>query len=201
MISLRSLFIHVFSIQLLLLVSHIGYSQQTTSAPPAFRLSIENVALTTDKTIEFDLYLLETDQDISFELALIQAGIMVNPEIYNGGKVKASILSGSSQLIEAQHPLNILFAQEANIIKLPSRTLKPLPKGTPAIPRGTIISAIAPGTRVCRIKLTNSVAFSKVPIALSFNFARAPYPTSVYQYISGINTPLICNNSNCIVKP
>ena len=177
-----------------------GYAQLAPSSMSDFRLSIENVAMTTDNSLEFDLFLLDTEPATPFELALIQVGILVNPEIYNGGTIKASIVEGSSQLIEVQRPINILFVQEANIIKLPSKTLKPLLKDAPAGPRGTIISTKAPGTRICRIKLTNTAAFAKAPANLSFNLTKIPYPTSVSQYIAGVNTPLPCNTSNCIVK-
>ena len=196
----KQLFVNLVVMLFVLFIASNGYAQLKPAASSDFRLSVQNVAMTTDKTLEFDLFLLDTESATPFELALIQIGILVNPEIYNGGTVKATIVEGSSQLIEAQRPMYILFAQEANIIKLPSRTLKPLAKDAPAGPRGTIISVKEPGTRICKIKLENSVAFSKAPVNLSFNLTRTPYPTSVSQYISGVNTPLPCNAANCIVK-
>ena len=193
------LFSIVLILSLLIFVNN-GFSQVNPSSSSNFRLFIENIAMTNDNTLEFDLYLLNTEPATPFELALLQVGVLVNPEIYNGGTLKASIVEGSSQLIEAQQPLNILFAQDANIIKLPSRTLKPLAKDAPAGHRGTIISDKAPGTHICKIRLVNSVAFSKAPANLTFNLAKTPYPTSVSQYLSGVNTPLPCNTTNCIVK-
>jgi hypothetical protein len=199
--TVKSFFISIAAIMILLFTAANGYCQPSPAAVSDFKLGIMNVKMTSDKTLEFDLYLMDADPATAFELALIQVGIMVNPEIYNGGTLKASIAAGSSQLNESQQPLNILFAQDANIIKLPSRTLKPLAKDAPAGPRGSIISNKAPGTRICKIVLTNTVAFSKVPAKLSFNFSRTPYPTSISQYIAGVNTPITCNESNCVVKP
>lgn len=176
-------------------------SSQSAPAVSDFQLLIEKQQLTSDKTFEFDVVLLDTDAGNPFELALLQAGILVNPAFYEGGKVTASIVPGSSALIEEQQPLNILFAQDAHIVKLPSRTLKPLAKDAKPEKRGTIISAKAPGTRICRIRLTNTVPFTKAAAELKFNFQKLPYPTTVSQYIDGFNTPLTCEEKNCTVKP
>jgi hypothetical protein len=184
---------------LTIIASTLGYAQNASSLSD-YQLIIQNLALTSDKTFEFDLELLDTDPKNPFELALIQAGILVNPAFYEGGKVTASIVPGSSQLIGDQQPVSILFAQDAAVIKLPSKTLKPLPKDAKPERRGTLISAELPGTRICRIKLTNTIPFTKTPASLKFNFQKLPYPTTVSQYIDGINTPLPCNEKNCIVK-
>jgi hypothetical protein len=184
----------------ILIFANSGYSQLTPASSSGFRLSIENVALTTDKTLEFELYLLDTEPATPFELALIQVGILVNPELYNGGIIKATLVEGKSELLDVQQPMNVLFVQDVNIIKLPSRTLKPVAKDAPAGQRGSIISSKVPGTRICKIMLSNSVAFSKTPAKLSFNFSKIPYPTSVSQYIKGVNTPQECNATNCVVK-
>jgi hypothetical protein len=167
---------------------------------PGFRLSIETIKMVNDQTMEFDLKIYSTDAGKPFELALLQAGILVNPAFYEGGKLTAAIVSGSSQLDEQQKPQSIVFVNESNIIKLPSRTLKPLPKDAKPEKRGTIISTDPAGTRICTIRLTNTVAFAKAPANLAFNFAKLPYTTSVSRYIDGINTPLVCNEKNCVVK-
>ena len=190
--------IHLLALLLVVIFLSNNLNAQT-GAGNAFKFSIQNITHKTDNIIEFDLYLLNLSSGNPFELALLQAGILVNPEIYNGGQVKATIIEGSSQLNEGQQPTNTLFAQNANIIKLPSRTLKPLVKDAPATKRGSTISTKEPGSRICTLRLTNTVAFSKAPLNLKFNFERAPYPTSVSQYIAGVNTPLICNPTNCVV--
>lgn len=200
MSSLKNSCIYSISALFLLFLTSAGYSQ-TAPGSSSFRFTIENIKLSTDKTIEFDLFLLDTESANPFELALLQAGILINPEIYNGGTLSVDIVEGSSQLKEAQQPLKIFFDQSSNIIKLPSRTLKPLSNEDKSGSRGSIISAISPGTRICKIKLKNSLPFSKVPIKIAFSFTKTPYSTSIFQYISGINTSLLCNETNCIVKP
>jgi len=185
-----------------LLITMMSFATPLTAQTGSldFRLTIENMKMVNDLTMEFDLIIYDTDVSKPFELALVQAGIMINPAFSEGGVIKASLGEGSSQLIDAQQPQSIVFAKEANIIKLPSRTLKPLLKDAKPERRGTIISTNPAGTRICTIRLTNTVAFTNAPANLAFNFSKLPYPTTVSQYIDGINTPLICNEKNCVVK-
>lgn len=155
-----------------------------------FNYTIADDVQVSDRIIEFDLYLLDTNTNEPFELAAIQAGIIVNSEIYNGGTISVSIVSGSSQLNASQQPASILWVQATNAIKL-------TPKSPPGVGSGTIISQTAPGTRICRIRITNSIAFTINSTAnLTFNFTTSPYPTKVSQYISGSNNVLVCNSIN-----
>ena len=196
--------ISIISIASIMMLSLLFSSQlitaQTSTPDPGYQLILANGTLTSDKTFEFDLLILDTDPSNPFELALLQAGILVSPAFYANGTVTASIVEGSSQLIDEQKPMAIQFAQAAGIVKIPSRTLKPLPKEAKPERRGTIISAKAPGTRICRIKLTNTTAFTKAMPGLAFNFAKLPYQTTVSQYIDGMNTMLPCNEKTCVVK-
>jgi hypothetical protein len=156
-----------------------------------FNLTLANDVQTASNILEFDVYLLDTDPTQAFEMAAVQAGILVNPAIYNGGTITMSIVPGSSQLIASQQPTSVVWSQAQNAIKL-------TPKTPPGAGSGTIISTTAPGTRVCRLRITNSVDFTTGSQAnLTFNFTTSPYPTKVFQYISGANTELVCNTQNC----
>jgi hypothetical protein len=167
-------------------------SQKVNAQDSFFNFTITNDHQTSDRILEFDLYLLDTDAGATFELGTVQAGITVNPGIYNGGTITMEIVPGSSELMSWQQPNtapSVLWSQSSNAIKLTSRT----PIGS-----GTILSQTAPGTRVCRLRMTNSVAFTTNSTAnLTFNFAVTPYPTKVSQYILGVNTPLTCDATNC----
>lgn len=184
---------------LLLLSAGRGYAQSTQDAKPEFRLVLQDIRTPSATSLEFDLYIYSPDKK-PFELALVQAGILLNPQFYAGGAITASIVEGSSELIEEQKPQNILFVAETGIIKLPPRTLKPLAKGAKPEKRGTILASKAPGIRICTIRLMNSVPFTKAPADIRFNFSKMPYPTTVSAYIEGINTPVPCNETNCIVS-
>ena len=140
--------------------------------------------------LEFDLYLLDTDITEPFEMATVQAGILVNPAIYNGGTITASIVPNTSSLNPTQRPTSVTFTQSQNVIKLAS-------KAPPGIGNGTIISTTAPGTRICRLRLTNTVPFVLCSQAnLTFNFTTTPYPTKVSIYWEGLNQPCAMTTSN-----
>ena len=84
----------------------------------------------------------------------------------------------------------MIWVQSQNCIKL-------TPKAPPGAGNGTILSTTSPGTRICRLRVTNTVAFAQTQANLTFGFITIPYPTKVFQYISGVNTFLACNTTNC----
>jgi hypothetical protein len=171
-----------------------------TNTSSSFNLIISNEQITEGKILEFDLFLVNLDKSVPFELASVQAGILINPEIYNNGTIQASIIKGSSELLELQQPYSVLFSQSSNILKLAGRIIRPVSKENQSATRGSIISSVYPGTRICRIRLTNTNDFANFPANLNFCFDRNPYPTMVAKYISGINTLIPCNSSNCFSK-
>jgi len=173
------------------MLAFLGVSaQKATNDVFAFNYTIANDVYTAPNILEFDLYLLDTDVTEPFEMATVQAGIFVNAGIYNGGTITASILPGTSQLNASQQPTSVTFTQASNIVKLAS-------KAPPGIGSGTIISTTAPGTRVCRIRLTNTASFTPCTTAdLTFCFTTSPYPTKVSIYTGGLNTPCPMSTSN-----
>ncbi|MCK9420964.1 MAG: hypothetical protein M0Q38_00005, partial [Bacteroidales bacterium] len=143
--------------------------------PSGYQCSIRNDSLTSSTVYEFDIYLLNTDLVNVFEYDLFQAGILVNSSIVNGGAITASIVTSSSQLVASQQPASITFAAAQNCIKLGPGGI--LPHGS-----ATIISTTSPGTRIARIRLTNTVAFGQFSPNFSFNFTSSPYNTVVTAY-------------------
>ncbi len=151
-----------------------------------FQNTIQNVVQTSDRTLEFDIYLLNTDVGQTMELATYQAGITLNSGIYSGGVLTASIVPGSSTLTNiSQVPTAITYTATATIIKLAAKA----PPGSGA---GSHISDVSPGTRIIRLKLTSTVPFisNSTP---DFFFAPSTavnpsYPTAVALYvdISGV---------------
>jgi len=178
---------------LLILVSvsrvNAASRQYAPLAASDFNLTINNDVQVSDRILEFDISLLNVNTLNSFELATVQAGILVNNAIYNGGVITVTMVPGSSQLVNP--PLSILFDQVTNAIKV-------TPKSGPGAGTGTILSTIGSGTKVCRVRITNTNAFTASTRAnLTFNFTTVPYPTKVAQYITGTNTQLACDATNC----
>jgi hypothetical protein len=153
---------------------------------------ITNVTQVNDRTLEFDLFLKNTDSANPLELSIIQAGILVNSEIVNGGKVTSMVVPGFSDLVSSQQPTTTIFVkgQTNSIIKLAAKI-------GPGAGNGTKISTTGKGTRVCRLRLTNTVPFAKAKANLSFCFTLTPYPTRVFQYVGRMSAQLIVNSSNC----
>ena len=164
---------------------------QAAAAPSEFLFTIANDIQTSDRTMEFDLYLLNTNVSTPLELATIQAGVLVNPGIFGGGTITLSIVPNSSELVAASRPTTVLWVQSQNCIKL-------VPKTPPGGGSGTILSTTAPGTRVCRLRITNTLPFTASSTAnMAFNFTTTPYPTKVFKYVGITNVALTCNAVNC----
>jgi hypothetical protein len=159
------------------------------------KFSITNLVAVSDKVVEFDLYLKDAGSDKPFELSIIQMGILVNSEIVNGGDVGAMVVSGFSELNQPQQPSTTLFVKgkdkEKSIIKVAAKVC-------PGPGNGTIIKTTGKGTKVCRLRLTNTMPFAKVKPNLAFCFEKLPYPTKIYHYIGQISTQIPTNATNCV---
>ena len=165
------------------------------AAPPAeLNYTIVNDVQTSDRTLEFDLFLLDTQPATPLELSMIQTGILVSNTIINGGTISTSIVPGSSQLVSAEQPNAISWVTGS-----PNGCIKIAARAIPGCGNGTIISTSGSGTKICRVKITNSVPFTSGSQAnLAFNFAGVPFlTTKVYQYLSCTSTQMTTNTSNC----
>ena len=121
-----------------LLVLVLTFTKVNAQTATAFQTTLQNVVQTTDRTLEFDLYLLNTDLTQSMEMASYQAGITLNPAIYAGGTLSASIVAGSSTLLNpAQVPTSITYTASSTIVKLAA-------KAPPGAGTGSIISQVSP---------------------------------------------------------
>jgi len=163
----------------------------------SYIFTIRNEYQPTDKILEFDLYIQDANPTLQFELNMIQAGIVINDFIYNGGTVTPSLVAGStSELNSANRPAatNIQWRLDQNTIKVTAKL--PAAQGD-----GTILSQTSPGTKVCRLRITNTVPFTSNSHAnLTFSFTTIPFPTKVFittdSELDGIIADL-ATTSNC----
>ncbi len=81
-----SVFLKIFFLTLSVCAS-LGL--QAAQKAPSFIFTIENEVQTSDKTFEFDVYVLSTDPSTVFELSGIQAAVLYNTAIANGGNSHA----------------------------------------------------------------------------------------------------------------
>jgi hypothetical protein len=172
------------SIYLLLTGLGVMFLQSVALAQlPTYMCDIRSPAFVSDNVYEFDLYITRSGT-IPLELANYQAGIQVNPLLVNGGTITASIVASSSGLAVAQQPVSVSFVAATNCIRLapkaPPRELFP-GSGT-SVTSGTII-ADGSGTKICRIRLTNSGLFGHYPLSPVWNFTVNPYNTIVSAFV------------------
>lgn len=164
-----------------LLLFNMGFSNSVFAQ--GFSCRVENEAFVSDKEYEFDVVLYANDDSQNWEYALGVYYIDIDPGFINGGQIEAGVMAGTSQLNVAQQVKAIRF-------KLPGNYLAIAAKTPPGHGNGTIIKK--EGVRVCRVKLTNSNAYSsKVAPNLTFRWD-APN-TSVIAYQEKTNKVLASN--------
>lgn len=152
---------------------------------PTYYCDIRNESFVASNVFEFDVYLTRTGST-PLELACFNAGIKLNSSFVNGGSVSTEIVDGSD-LVPAQVPTNIAYDAPTNCIEIAPQ--KPPRDYATGITSGTIISD-AEGTKVCRVRLTNSSDFGADPANYTWSMALTPYRTVVSAFLAG-GTPLI----------
>lgn len=160
------------------------------------KMYIDNTTLVNDKTLEFDIYIkdLGSSSDKPFELSLIQPGVLVNCDILNGGDITSLIVPDISDLAKPQQPTTTIFVKGRE--KAPC-SIKIASKNLPGPGNGTIIKRSGKGTKVCRVRLTNTVSFAKAKANLTFCFTKLPFPTKIFKYIEKISTQVKTDATNC----
>ena len=123
--------------------------QFTQAQEPQYIVSLQNDTLSGNTFYEFDIFI--SRQGIhDFELASLSPVLYYNTTI-TSGNLTFTIISGSSELNEAQKPINSQLSIVGNELRIAANT-------PPGVGSGTIIPP-APGLRVGRFRLTSTVPF------------------------------------------
>ncbi|PKP16416.1 MAG: hypothetical protein CVU06_14705, partial [Bacteroidetes bacterium HGW-Bacteroidetes-22] len=153
---------------------------------PEFFIHLENIQQTAPNTMEFDIFILDNNPSDPLDFASCQFGINFNTAFLNGATQTAgmtTIIAGSSDFPPALTPISVNSAT-SGLIKIAGRA----PTGSGSF----IISSVAPGSRVARFRLTNSLPFaenSTPDMAFTSSSATSPsYATRMAIYINGVNT-------------
>ncbi len=169
------------------------------SQNPEYCCDIRNHSYVSSQTYEFDIYL--TRSGITpFELANYQAAVKINPLLVSGGTITPALLPGSSQLVDAQKPMNISYDAATQTVMIaplaPPRTLYP---GTQTSSTSGTLIPDGEGLRVCRVQLTSNQPLGLAPLNPVWNFTVDPYHTIVSAF-TGIETAkvntIITNSDN-----
>ncbi|MBK7173708.1 MAG: hypothetical protein IPH84_10855 [Bacteroidales bacterium] len=149
---------------------------------PTYRCEIRNGSFVSDQIFEFDIYLTSTGS-VSLELACFNTGILLNSGFINGGTITPSLVTGSD-LNSTQVPLNIDYEQDFLCVKIAPR--KPPRDYITGVTSGTVISSTT-GTLVCKVRLSNTVAFGADPLNYDWSMNLMPYHTVVSAFIPAVS--------------
>ncbi len=159
----------------LILFTGSGYAQQ-------YVLRMMNDGMPNPNTYEWDIYVQRTDGAVT-GYATGQYIFFYNAAIVNGGTLSMSIVPGSSELI---NPVQV--PQNASLTATELRVHAPAP---PGYANGSWLSMSNPGTRICRVRLTNTVPFPSVPPNLAWKTSGSAPITQINGYIANVNTALV----------
>ena len=151
------------------LLVFLGISGIAKAQTPTYQLYFTNVTHPANNIVEWDAYLLRTGTT-ELQLASIQFGFGYDISILNGGTLTASIIAGASDLPLAMQPTSI---QSGTV----NYSVAPVPAGqthryinisarpVPGAGNGPLISSTdggcgSKGTRIVRVRITNSVPFT-----------------------------------------
>lgn len=151
---------------------------------PTYTLKVTNVTVTTDgTTFEWDVYMLQTNPEATpFIYGAAQYFLNFNTAIaLPGDSLRYSIIA--SDLPSQFRPVNASIS--GNILRLASN-LPTLPEDSP------IISSVAPGTKVLRMRFKNFTRpFQAVPLGLAWR-SELPNPfTKIAAFTGEDNTVLV----------
>jgi hypothetical protein len=138
----------------------------------------------TGKIYEVDIYLQRTGTDV-FELYAFQGGFLYDNNVKNGGTLTLSWVPNSQDSLNAVNRGNTLNAAVAGCIKI-------APKISAGFGTGTIISPA--GTKIGRLRVTNSVAFLNDSLKLVYSWVVTPYATKIACYDP--STTLVVDNTD-----
>ena len=171
------------------------FSSSSVAQNPTYTCTLINDAVTAPNVYEFDIYLLRTG-GTAFEMAQWQGGFTFNNAIKGAGTLTASWVPGSNDpALVASGQVNTFNSgstSTAGVIKIAPK----LPAGGAGT--GAVISNVAPGTRIGRLRLTNSVPFVVAPANLAWNFSIVSpnYPSKVFAYVAALNTDITVQGSH-----
>ncbi len=161
------------------------YLSIVTAHAQSFECRVESEIFSpSDTSFYFDVKLYATGATTTWEYATGVFNINMNSAFRNSGTITATIVAGSSELNAVQVPTSVTYNATNNYVTIAAKT----PPGAGA---GTIITQA--GLRLIRMRLKNTVAFSKTA-APNLAFRWATPNTNITAYVGSVNTP-IANNT------
>jgi hypothetical protein len=160
---------------------------KTGFAQNSVQFLLTNDAQVAPNQYEVDLYIISTGAG-SFELANQQFSFTYNNAAKNGGTMTAAWVPASTQLSNPANLQPTINTATAGIVRVAGVT-----SGLPGCGSGSIITT-APGVRVGRMRLTNSIPWAVSQLNFNFNLATTSNPKVQANYYDPGNclTTVIC---------
>jgi hypothetical protein len=174
---------------LIRLILFVGFYVPYFYAQPHFTCTLINDSLTAPNVYEFDIYMVSNDTS-TIELAGINFGFLYNTQVQDTGTITVSWVPKSSELTNiSQLPRNF----KATIGKKDSSNVGIIiigPRIPPGYRNGSIISNKGLGTKIGRLRLSNSINFTSARMNIEWNLLKTKglYPTTITTYINKLNT-------------
>jgi hypothetical protein len=155
-----------------------------------------NVLLTNDvltgKVYEIDVYVQSTSGS-ALELATFGFGLQFPTASLNGGTVTPTYVDGSTQLNALQTTSNTHFTKAVSgsntVIRISSNS-------APGSGNGSMLSTTAPGTKMYRVRLTNTADWIITGTNSILVATSAQYPSNLNCYIATVNTNIWTSHTN-----
>lgn len=171
----------LFSFLMALIITGL-YMPGSFSQSPTYTCTLANDTLYAPGNVyEFDVYLLRTGTT-AFELGGFQIGLTYDTLALNHGTLTAAWVTGKTDPV---FPVNGQLCVPAPFAQGNIKIASFQPEGHG---NGTIIPNVAPGARVGRLRLTNTVPFAANPLSATWNYSN--YSTKISAYVAGINTDI-----------
>jgi hypothetical protein len=154
-----------------------------------YTCTLSNDSLSLPNVYEFDITMLSNDTS-SIELAGINFGFTFNHLVLDNGSLSVAWVPQSSELTnQSELPKNFIATtnrKDSSLVGI----IKIGPRIPPGFGNGSIISNKGRGTRIGRLRLTNSVNFADAQMNINWNFLKTGglYPTTITVYIDKKNT-------------
>jgi Secretion system C-terminal sorting domain len=167
----------LFSVMFILIIVGL-YVPASYSQLPTYTMTFSNDSLTGGDVYEFDIRIVRTGTNI-FQYYGAMFGFLYNTGILNGGTLTAAWVPGSPDTVLVNsNQVNYAFntTQSPGCIKIAAKIA---PNGWGS---GAIITNVAPGIRIGRLRITASNGFGVQKADLRLNYLPQPYNSAVFAY-------------------
>ena len=138
-----------------------------------YKLNLTNINFTSEKTLEFDIYLMNANDKEELRYALGQYFLDINPKFANSGELTYSIVT--SELPESMRPSSVVIS--GNQLRMSVNQINSDVNSLPVVPN------TKPGLLIARMKLeTSADKFSNEDFGINWSTAENNFRTKLVTF-------------------